>query len=704
MAHASDHTVRVLHVDDSPAYTNLTANLLERKSERLVVETANSAADGLVLLDETTIDCVVSDYEMPGQNGIEFLESMRETHPDLPFILYTGKGSEEIASEAISAGVTDYLQKEYGNDHYILLANRIKNAVDRSRAHQTSQRQLDAIEAAQEGISILNDDGNFVYVNEAYADLYGYEPEELFGEHWELIYPDNEVDFVHDEILPIVDRKGIWNGETTGLRADGSTFLEDHTIAATDRGEYICTVRDITTQDDLHQKHDLVARVSSDAFFEWDLETDEVSRNEGYLRSFGFETSDIKRSADWWRERIHPDDRDRVLSALKQAVESPRIKYDETYRFKKNDGTYGSLRSRGYIIYDDEGNPERMIGAHINVTEPKNRERKLQARLAAMEASIDGMAILDADDEYMFVNQSHADIYGYKDSDAFLGQTWDMCYGEDERERLETEVMPTLYKNGSWRGEAVGTNKDGSTFPQELSLSVTDSGGLICVVRDITERKQRERKRKQQNAQLKKFADTVSHDLRNPLSVAQGKLELARIECDSDYLDGVDDAHKRMDALIHDLLTLTQEGERINELESVELTEILKDCWQNVSTADATLSVEIDQTIQADRNRLKQLLENLFRNAIEHGSDNVTVRIDNLEDGSGFYVADDGPGIPETERTAVFEAGYSTSDNGTGFGLNIIQDIVEAHDWDIRVTDSETGGARFEFSSVTSTG
>ncbi|MBX0325121.1 PAS domain S-box protein [Halomicroarcula sp. F13] len=692
--------LHVLHVDNHPGMVSLTAEMLEREDDRFTVTTATSASEGLDRFSNEKFDCVVSDYDMPGQNGLEFLDVVREEYPDLPFILFTGEGSEELASDAISAGVTDYVQKERGNDQYAMLANRIDNAVERARTNRECQRQLDAIETAREGISILDADGHFIYVNEAYADLYGYDPGQMCDEHWELIYPAEEVGFVHDEILPTVEQEGIWHGETTGLRADGSIFLEDHTVAATDRNELICTVQDITAQEDLHQKHQLVARASTDAFFDWNLRTDEVTRNEWYLTMFGYDSSAIETSADWWRERIHPDDRDRVLAAVDRAVENPATRYDETYRFEKKNGTYGTLRSRGYVVYDENNNPERLVGVHIDVTERKEHERKLEVRSAAMEASIDGMAILDADDEYVFVNQSHADIYGYEEPDAFLGETWQMCYGKDERDRLEAEILPELYENGSWRGEAVGTRKDGSTFPQELSLTVTDSGGLICVVRDITERKQQERERKQQNERLEKFADTVSHDLRNPLTVAQGRLDLARAECDSDYLDGVADAHERMATLIDDLLELTREGNRVNETESVTLAKIPTDCWQNVATADATLVTAVHQTIHADPNRLKQLLENLFRNAVEHGGTDVTVTVGGLNGKSGFYVADDGTGIPDAERATVFEAGYTTLDDGTGFGLNIVQEIAEAHGWDVQVTDSESGGARFEITGV----
>ena len=135
-------SIRVLHVDDDSSIGELTATLLEREDERIEVQTAASTDEGLAIAAEQSIDCIVSDYEMPGRSGLDFLEAVREDQPDLPFILYTGKGSEEVASDAISAGVTDYLQKGVGADQYALLANRIRNAVEGYRDSQRVTEQL----------------------------------------------------------------------------------------------------------------------------------------------------------------------------------------------------------------------------------------------------------------------------------------------------------------------------------------------------------------------------------------------------------------------------------------------------------------------------------------------------------------------------------------------------------------------------------
>lgn len=128
-----DEPIRVLHVDDEPEFSRVTAEFLESASDNLTVHTESSVVAGLDRLERTEIDCVVSDFEMPEMDGLEFLEAARDRDPDIPFILMTGKESDEIAPKAIDAGVTDYLQKEVGTTQYTLLANRIENTVEQHR-------------------------------------------------------------------------------------------------------------------------------------------------------------------------------------------------------------------------------------------------------------------------------------------------------------------------------------------------------------------------------------------------------------------------------------------------------------------------------------------------------------------------------------------------------------------------------------------
>jgi signal transduction histidine kinase len=129
----------------------------------------------------------------------------------------------------------------------------------------------------------------------------------------------------------------------------------------------------------------------------------------------------------------------------------------------------------------------------------------------------------------------------------------------------------------------------------------------------------------------------------------------------------------------------------------VALDRTVREAWESVG-ADGVLLAEVDGTVRADGTRLHQLLENLLDNAVTHGGDGVTVTVGETAD--GFYVADDGPGVPDSEREAVFDRGYSTTDGGTGFGLRIVQQVAEAHGWTVSLTESEAGGARFEVTGV----
>lgn len=260
-------SIHVLHVDDEPSFGDLVVEFLERESDRIEVVSTTSAADRLEHLenDKRGIDCIVSDYEMPGKDGIEFLEAVRNRHSDLPFILFTGKGSEDIASEAISAGATDYLQKRGGTEQYELLANRIQNAVERYRSVEEKNRVYRALETATQGIGLINEHGEYLYVNEAYAELYGYEPAELIGEHWGALYSEDETERFQEEILPTLEAEGSWQGRSRGLAADGSTFIEEVSLTQLETGGHVCVVQDISERQEREQELELRNRAINEA-------------------------------------------------------------------------------------------------------------------------------------------------------------------------------------------------------------------------------------------------------------------------------------------------------------------------------------------------------------------------------------------------------------------------------------------------------
>ncbi|MEZ3114524.1 sensor histidine kinase [Halobaculum sp. MBLA0147] len=235
----------------------------------------------------------------------------------------------------------------------------------------------------------------------------------------------------------------------------------------------------------------------------------------------------------------------------------------------------------------------------------------------------------------------------------------------------------------------------------DLSLARVFAANVEAAL-DAADRQARLRRREselaRQNERLEEFASVVSHDLRNPLNVATGQVELAaaaaETESATDRLDAALEAHEQMETLIDDLLSLARHGRSVGETEPTEVAVLARREWPD--TADAALTVADGiGTVSADPSRLRELLGNLLRNALDHAGDGVHVEVGPLQSG-GFYVADDGPGIDPGDREQVFERGFTTAAEGTGYGLAIVADVAAAHGWTVEVTDSESGGARFE--------
>ena len=214
------------------------------------------------------------------------------------------------------------------------------------------------------------------------------------------------------------------------------------------------------------------------------------------------------------------------------------------------------------------------------------------------------------------------------------------------------------------------------------------------------ERERAEAQLQRERDRHEEFTSVVSHDLRNPLNTAMGHVELVGVD-DDDHLAAVKDSLSRMETLIDDLLTLARDGTQVEDLTAVNLADLSREAWGTAETRNAELTVTADRVVvRADRSRLRQLLENLFRNAVDHGGTDVTVRVGPLAGASGFFVEDDGPGIPASEREEVFDSGFTTTDDGTGFGLRIVEEIAAAHAWTVTVGEGSEGGARFEIGGV----
>ena len=632
--------VTVLCVDDEPSYADLIATHLERNDKVIDATGVTSATDGLSYLDEHDVDCIISDYDMPGTDGLEFLQTVRARDPDMPFILFTSQGSEALASEAVSAGVTDYIQKSHGTQQYAVLAKRVRNAVERVRARATADaaqaRTKRILDATSDAVLVSVADA-VVYANPAAVDLFSAADSNELRDRplTDLVEPTSDGGVETVERIVEDDR-------TAGQVRRIIRTLAGNSVQAS------ITACDVT----------------------WD-------GNDGTVSVIS--------------DRSNTDKREQRLEALHEATR--HLMAAEVHNEVAGIGVNAAAE---------------IIGLNANAVHLLNDDGELEPVAATASA-----------------RELVGDIPTFEQGDSIAWRVYERGEAtavpdvrlEEDVQNPETPIRSELYLPLGEHGILIAASATVDAFNEAdivagRVLAANMEAALAAVERD-KQLRDREQELSTQNDRLEQFATVVSHDLRNPLNVAIGRLDGLNQEYDDDNIAAIEQALDRMQALIDDLLLLARTGDSITEMETVALGTAIEDCWEVVDTGDAALVVDIDRKIQADATRLKQLLENLIRNAIEHsdtdgqmqsgdadgyGGPGVTITMSPIP--GGFVVSDDGPGVPEADREAVFESGYSTTTDGTGFGLSIISQIAAAHGWTVTLTESDTGGACFEFTGV----
>ncbi|POG55569.1 PAS domain S-box protein [Haloferax marisrubri] len=697
-------SIDVLHVDDDPEFAEMIAAFLEREHFTVHTEADPQTALDRIRRNGSAFDCIVCDCDMPDVDGLDVLRRVRDEHPDLPVILFTGKARDEIVNEALSAGATDYLRKGDDTSQYRLLATRIENAVERTRASRDRTRGLAAIETAHDAICILDTDGTIEYANTASATLFGTDREDLLGRHCEAFFPDDDVPAVYDSVLPEA-RESRWSGRSSLVRDDDGLVDVEHTLTSTADGALIWSLSQRSRGDELEAKLSRRERAMDEAPIGIVL-TDPhaadnpiVYANEQFTDLTGYRRDEVLGRNCRFLQGERTDEA--AVDELRTAVEEREPVTTELLNYRK-DGTEFWNRVRVAPLFDDDGVIDFFVGFQDDITPRKTYEELLRSNTARLEAlfehSPDLVVVHQDDGTIQDVNQRMCEELGYSEAELVGKTVWDLDPSSDPAR--SKSFWAELPANEPHRFEGALERRDGTTFPTEVHLIELNMDGedlFVAMIRDISEQKEREAELVEQNERLDRFTSVVSHDLRNPLQVAMGRLEMLQDNCDSDHIDDIDRALTRMDDLISDLLVLAHDGDDAMDIAPVALADLARSCWQNVVTDGATLTVETDAVLDADRDQLQQLLENLFRNAVEHGSDDGDVTVTISETDDGFAVEDDGHGIPEDDRHTVFEAGYTTSPEGTGFGLNIVSQVAAAHGWEVAVSEGAAGGARFEF-------
>ncbi|WP_440006029.1 PAS domain-containing protein [Halomicrococcus sp. SG-WS-1] len=411
----------------------------------------------------------------------------------------------------------------------------------------------------------------------------------------------------------------------------------------------------------------------------------------------------------WWAdtgEPVSPEEWTLARVVRGEVVTDPDI-----YEIETADGERRTIMAHGMPIRDASGRVVRGVATLTDITERRENQRLLEEserryRTLAEHFPNGAVGMYDRDLRYTLTQGAvlgdalpdREGLEGRRMPDVFPADTVDdleplfRAAVEDGR----TDSTTTEFGGRNWRVWATPLrDADGDIF-----------AGL-SFAQDITERVEREQrleetveKLEQSNERLESFASMLAHELRNPVTIGQMYCHELPDEANSDAVEHVREAFDRVDAMIDVMLALTRGHEAVGERTTVSLANVAREAWDQVETPDATVDIDVDRTIQADETYIRHLFQNLFENAVEHGGADVDVTVGELP--TGFYVADDGPGIPADDRDAVFEAGFTTAaeKGGTGVGLAFVQKLTEVYGWESRATESAAGGSRFEFTNV----
>ncbi|MBD1936981.1 PAS domain S-box protein [Microcoleus sp. FACHB-68] len=345
-------------------------------------------------------------------------------------------------------------------------------------------------------------EGVYLYTSPACRTLLGYEPDELVGHSaYEFFHPE-DVPVIQTCQSNILEQPDTYTVTYRIRRKDNRYIWFESTGRSvrnpdTDEVEALVTVsRNVTERKEAEEalrEGELRLRLALNAAqmgaWDWDIEAGKITWSQKTESIFGFARGAFSGTWEAYFHRIHPEDRQYLSEAISRSLEEGKS-YDVEHRILWPDGSVHWVAAKGYVLRHPTGRPLGMSGVVMDITERKQAEEALQRQLAAVEAAMDGIAILNSESQYIYLNEAHVKIFGYDRASELAGKTWQQVYYPDEIQRFESDILPGLWQKGSWQGEATGKKRDGTTFLADVSLTVIADGGLICVCRDISERKQ----------------------------------------------------------------------------------------------------------------------------------------------------------------------------------------------------------------------
>ncbi len=734
-----------------PATTRVTGEL--GYGEVIPVDTV---ADARATVErEPNVGCVVCGSGGSESDELELVADLRSTAPTTPVVLFSD--GDTSVEAALDAGADDVVtgRDERTDDAYRLLARRIDALVSAEEPHvdrhgSTALRALTGLDES-DAVAVFDEDFRHTFVagesvlmeGERVTDI----PGGAAGAYLESDYRATLDGESRSRQRSIEDT--LYRIDTTPLAGDGRTvgglvrFTELERVSETtpseaETNEKVERLHDITSElDTLDSVTEILELAVDSANRVLQFDACSISeRSDGRIVLRAAATSDIQVGAEVLDEgdgiagRTIREGRTFLVDDIGDHPEARPT--EDSYQSVLSiplgdDNVFQAISTNVGAFTETDRELAELLCTHVqHAVERVEFESLLtqeRDRFAALFENVPDAAVRyvleDGVPRIEAVNAAFVRLFGYDPDDA-IGRPVESLLVPDSESESAAEQYQSIAAGAQLDREVERLTVDGSRpfLLRNVPFSDADSTEGYLIYTDIADLKEREQLLERKNERLERFTSIVSHDLRNPLSIATGYVETMLDSGEMTYAEETAEELDRMDRMVSELLTLAREGEIIGQTETVDVGAVATEAWTHVETEGADLQLDDLPSIEANSDRLSELFENCFRNSVEHGSasgqtaaddgspsadgddhagETLTVTVGGLDGTAGFYVADDGPGIPEAERETVFEYGYSTANSGTGFGLAIVEEIANAHDWSANVTESESGGARLEF-------
>jgi two-component system cell cycle sensor histidine kinase/response regulator CckA len=652
-----------------------------------------------------------------------------------------------------SLSVVDKMPRLWSERDIALLKDLAASAVteielrrEMARRRQAEQGRRDTeeqfhstFEQSGIGMAVISSDGRWLRVNQALCEMLGASPDELVG------FPAEAR--THPEDLP-ADREAIrlllagearaYTIEKRYLTRSGEVLwaLVNVSLVPDFQGEpahLIAGIQDITERKQAEaalraseERYRLVAQASKEVVWDWDLLNDQVTWDKGTGPLLDYQPSELGNTADWWYERLHPEDRERVVGSLDSAIQQGETVWSEEYRFRRADGSFADVQDRARIVHDETNAPVRVISAMADLTEGRRSERRLHQVLDALPT---GIWIVDREGRIVLDNAASREIWG---SVRYL--ELDQLSAYNTRSAVSGEPIQPR----DWAASlALGTGE--SSLDQEITIDVPGAGqktivtsaipirdaegqtvGAVNISEDVSAKREQDAagsRRDDQERQAEKMdaigrlAGGIAHDFNNLLTgiLTYSELILQELRPSDPIradIEQIQHAGQRAAGLTRQLLAFSRRqvlqprvvslNALVNELEPMLGRLLGPDVALDLLLDPATGNVTVDPA------QMEQIVVNLIMNAREAmpRGGRVTITTTNAQLDAPYVtiaVKDTGSGMDADTRARIFEPFFTTKhgSSGTGLGLATVFGIVEQSGGRIDVESEPDQGSEF---------